>query len=98
MSDHAPPTDDELAKWTRYYVGADPQTRHALVTRRLIEEVQRLRVALAREVRQWALLEQDIGGYAEEERKLQAEIERLRAENKRANDEFAAYRRAALLK
>lgn len=43
MSDYTPPTNDELAEWTRYYVGDDPQIRYSLVMRRLIEEVQRLR-------------------------------------------------------
>ncbi len=57
MSDHTPPTDEELAEWKRYFVGDDPrnhgslgrlapQTRYSIVVRRLIAEVQRLRAAV----------------------------------------------------
>ena len=44
-----------------------------------IAEIKRLRVALAREVRQWTHLEQEIGGHVAEIRELRAEVERLKA-------------------
>ena len=40
--------DEERAEWTRSYAGDDPQTRHALVTCRLIAEVARLKAEVKR--------------------------------------------------
>ena len=64
----------DFARYTAWIVAARPGWP------RCIKEIERLRTALAREVRQWTHLEQEIGGHVAEIRQLRAEVERLTVE------------------